>query len=43
MFSRVITATIEGEMEQLMELTFWGAGVNLNAIYFEFLASQVVQ
>lgn len=34
MFSRVINATTEWEMEQLME--FWGAGLNLNAIYFEF-------
>lgn len=30
-------------MEQLMEVTFLGAGVNLNAMYFEFLASQVAQ
>ena len=34
MFSRVINATIEWEMEQLMDC--WGAGLNLNAIYFEF-------
>ena len=43
MFSRVINTTIEWEMEQLMEVTFLGAGVNLNAMYFEFLASQVAQ